>query len=92
LKENNPEKRKSKFEHAYAYIKRTVESEIMDRSAFESQDTSLYLPYRTMNFFYGEYDWDCKHNGVLVRGHETTFRNAYKKLKRDKLADGTGEK
>jgi hypothetical protein len=90
LKDDVPsEHSKAKYLHAYAYIKRTVESEIMDRSAFESQDTSLYLPYRTLNFFYGEYDWYCKHNGIAVRGHETTFRNAYKDLKQNKLIEGS---
>lgn len=47
--------RRAKRDHAYSYIKRVVDSEIIDRSAFRNQENTIFLPYRRLRFFYGEY-------------------------------------
>lgn len=70
----------SKKEHAYAYIKTVVESDMVDRSAYQGQDRSVYLPYRAVSFFYGEYQWLHKDRGVLEIAGESTFRKAMKEL------------
>lgn len=70
----------SKKEHAYAYIKSVVESDMVDRSAYQGQDRSIYLPYRAVSFFYGEYQWLYKDRGVLDIAGESTFRKAMKEL------------
>jgi hypothetical protein len=70
--------------HAYSYILRYVESDIVDRSAYQGQDNTIFLPYRKINFFYGEYEWYCKHNNIEMRARESTFRRAFKKVKEEK--------
>ena len=62
--------------NALAYIESVVESPVMDRSAFQSQENSIYLPYREVRFFFGEYKYYCKENGKEP-GSESTFRRAW---------------
>ena len=81
----------SKRWHAYAYIKKTVESEIADRTAFKDQENSIYLPYRRLRFFYGEYDWYCKDMKQALRAKESTFRRAFDEV-RDKFEKEYGKK
>jgi hypothetical protein len=69
-----------KKEHAYAYIKSIVESDMVDRSAYIGQDKSVYLPYRKVSFFYGEYKFVSKDRGVHLFAGESTFRKAFKQL------------
>lgn len=64
--------------HARAYIEEIVESDLCDKSAYMGEDKSLYLPYRRVGFFYGEYDYWCKANAFPERAQETTFRKAFK--------------
>ena len=74
----------TKMEHAYAYIKTIVESDMVDRSAYMGQDNSVYLPYRKVSFFYGEYKYQSKDRGVYNFAGESTFRKAYRLLVKDK--------
>ena len=73
--------RREKRDHAYAYIKRIVDSELVDRSAYAGQDKTLILPYRRLRFFYGEYDFYCRTNHIPLRALENTFRRAFRELK-----------
>ena len=90
--------RRAKRDHAYSYIKRVVDSEITDRSAFRNQANTIFLPYRKARFFYGEYDFYCVHNKIVERGRESTFgralddiREAYEKEgKKIKFNSGKG--
>ena len=74
--------RSNKLEHAYAYIKSVVESDMIDRSAYQGQDKSVYLPYRAVSFFFGEYVWLFKDRGVPDIAGESTFRKAMNALVR----------
>ncbi len=75
----------TKKEHAYSYIRAVVESEIIDRSAFQKQDKSIYIPYQNLLYFYGEYDFYCKERNIVIVAKFTTFRRAWKMLVRDKF-------
>lgn len=75
--------RREKRNHAYAYIKRLVDSELVDRSAYAGQDKTLILPYRRLRFLYGEYDFFCRTNQIPLRALENTFRRAYRELKEE---------
>ena len=72
-----------KRNHAYAYMKRLVDSELVDRSAYAGQDKTLILPYRRLRFLYGEYDFFCRTNHIPLRALENTFRRAYRELKQE---------
>ena len=62
---------------------------MIDRSAFHGQENSVYLPYRRLNFFFGEYEWVCKSRGILKSSAgASTFRSAWTELKKDKLLSG----
>ena len=80
--------RRAKRDHAYAYIKRVVDSEINDRSAFKGQENSICLPYRRLHFFYGEYDFYCEFNKLKERGRESTFKRAFNELKKTYEKEG----
>lgn len=73
---------RAKRDHAYAYIKRVVDSAITDRSAFKDQENTIFLPYRRPRFFYGEYDWYCRNLDDRRRARESTFRRALDDLKK----------
>jgi hypothetical protein len=83
---NDPKETPSrKRDHAYAYIKGVVDSEIVDRSAYAGQDKTLYLPYRKLRFFYGEYEHNCRELKIdsNLYGKESTFRRAFNALLKD---------
>jgi len=82
------EARAAKREHAYAYIGRTVESEVMDRSAFRGQGDTLFLPYSKLKYFYHEYNHYCVTNHIPERALESTFQRAFRQLLHDKKKDG----
>jgi len=63
-----------------------VNSEINDRSAYQGQDNSIFLPYRRLSFFYGGYDFFCTQKHIVERARESTFRRAFYSLKK-KLAN-----
>ena len=88
IAENLSISRRTKRDHAYAYILDVVESGVADRSAFEKQEKSLYLPYRRLRFFYGEYDFMCEQKHLPIRATESTFRRAFQELKRKYEDDG----
>ena len=60
------------------------------RSALEGQENSIYLPYRDVAFFYGEYEHLCKLNDrdPRDRAMATTFRRAMKDVISNKKKDG----
>lgn len=64
------------------YICRIATSDMVDRSAFKDQDKSVYIPYRTKEYLYGEYSFYCDFNGVVERASLTTFRRAYAEAER----------
>ena len=59
----------------------------MDKSAYQGQESSLYLPYRKVNYFFGEYDFFYKSNEAPTRAGESTFRTAYKAVLRAKAKE-----
>lgn len=73
--------RRSKRDHAYSYIEDVVRSGKADRSAFEKQENSVYLPYRRLRFFYGEYLFLCQHKKMPMYAKENTFRRAFNEVK-----------
>jgi hypothetical protein len=64
--------------HAYLYIEKVASSEVVDRSAFQQQENSIYLPYRDVSFFYGEYRYSCKYINDPICASISTFRRAFK--------------
>lgn len=79
--ENMSVSRRAKRDHAYSYITDVVQSGVADRSAFEKQENSVYLPYRRLRFFYGEYDFMCEQKCIPIRATESTFRRAFQELR-----------
>jgi hypothetical protein len=78
----------SKMEHAYAHIKRMVESQVMDMSAHVNFENHLYLPYRTVTCFFDEYVFLCTRMGMPLYAKKTTFDTAFKKVVNDKKRNG----
>lgn len=78
----------SKREHAHAYILKTVESQIMDKSAHANYDNHLYLPYNTLTVFFDEYVYLCRHNNVMDQAQRSTFALAMKDVIKAKKRDG----
>lgn len=84
--------------HSYLYIEKTARSEIMDRTAYMDEESSVYFPYRNLSVFYGEYKDRCFNMGDPVCASLSTFRRAYddvvKKLKTEgikiKFSGGKG--
>lgn len=88
--------------HAYNYIKTIAESDIVDRSAYQGHENDVYLPYRQVLSFFGEYEYYCIHYNVpkCERASESTFRRALSAVQRDmkrskgvtvRLSGGKGE-
>lgn len=81
---------RTKRDHAVNYIYDLAVSDVVDKSAYQNQDNSIYLPYRTVDYFYGEYLFYCDFNGIIERASSSTFRRAYQEavaliLKQEKL-------
>lgn len=70
---------KMKLDHAYAYICREVKSDIVDHSALMGQSSSVYLPYRRLSYFFGEYQYFCALTAVDVCevAGQNTFNRAF---------------
>ena len=79
--------RAAKFEHAYSYIQRHVQSEVVDRSAYRGQDRSIYLPFSKHSIFYHEYNYFCELNGIVEKAMGRTFRRAYNVVVKQSLAN-----
>ena len=86
--ENLSISRRAKRDHAYAHIADSLKSGLADRSAFEKQENSIYLPYRRLRFFFGEYDFMCEHLNMPIRATESTFRRAFVELKDSYAREG----
>ena len=88
FEENISASRRAKRDHAYSYITDVVQSGVADRSAFEKQENSLFLPYRRIRFFYGEYSFMCEQKHIPIRASESTFRRAFNELRRQYEGEG----
>ena len=63
---------------------------LFTRSAYQAEDKSYYLPYKSIVYFYGEYEFVCDKNATPIRAKLSTFRRAYVRLcKNLKQRDGT---
>ena len=93
IRENNTKKDKDtsqrcKREHAYAHIKKVVESQMMDMSAHVKFDNHYYLPYPTVTCFFDEYVYLSSSLGVPFYAKKTTFVTAFKQIVLDKKKRG----
>ena len=50
---------------------------MVDVTAVKGQENSIYVPYRTITFFYGEYEHYCLHHNKRDFGSLSTFRRAF---------------
>jgi hypothetical protein len=57
------------------------------RSAFEGQEKTVILPYSNLSYFYGEYSFVRKSQGVEDHASLTTFKRAIKQLKHNLLKE-----
>ena len=73
-----------KRDHAYAHIKKIVESQMMDMSAHVNFDNHLYLPYQTMTCFFDEYVYLAEKLVVPLYAKRSTFATAFNDIVRDK--------
>lgn len=62
-----------------------AESEIVDRTAILGHENDIYLPYRHIKYFYGEYDHYCSFHNMHKDSVASlsTFRRAYTTLVRN---------
>jgi hypothetical protein len=74
------EYRQAKCEHAYSYILKTVDSEVMDKSANANYDNHLYLPYHTLTSFFDEYVYLSRRMGSTDYAQRSTFFTAMEKV------------
>jgi hypothetical protein len=80
--------RREKREHAYAYILKVVDSQIMDKSAYANYENHLYLPYHTLTSFFDEYVYLCNQAKAPMYAQVSTFSLAMGQVKRDKKRKG----
>ena len=73
-----------KRDHAYAHIKKVVESQMMDMSAHANFEDHLYLPYQTMTCFYDEYVYLAEKLKLPLYAKRTTFTTAFDDIVVDK--------
>jgi hypothetical protein len=77
-----------KREHAYAHIKKVVESQMMDMSAHVKFDNHYYLPYPTVTCFFDEYVYLSNSLCVPFYAKKTTFATAFRQIILDKKKHG----
>ena len=82
------ESRRGKHEHAYAYILKLVDSQVMDKSAHANYDNHLYLPYHTLTALFDEYVYLCRQANQTSYARRSTFTDALAKVKKDKALIG----
>lgn len=70
--------RRWKRNHSENFIYRLATSEMVDKSAFQGQDNTVFLPYRTVEYLFGEYVFNCIFHGLADHASLSTFRRAYK--------------
>ena len=58
---------------------------MVDVTAVKGQQDSIYVPYRTITFFYGEYEHYCLHHNKRDFGSLSTFRRAFVNVCQDLL-------
>ena len=70
--------------HAYAYIIGIAESEVTDRTAYMGHENDIYLPYRQLRFFYGEYEHYCAARDVPLwqTAGESLFRRSFSAVRK----------
>jgi hypothetical protein len=61
---------------------------MVDVTAVKDQQDSIYLPYRTITFFYGEYEHYCVHHNKRDFGSLSTFRRAFDAVTQDLYKKG----
>lgn len=83
-KRSDKDSARCKRDHAYAHIKKTVESQMMDMSAHVNFDNHLYLPYATKTCFFDEYEYLAKRLVVPIYAKSSTFFTALEEVVRDK--------
>ena len=76
-----------KFEHAFAYQLKVVESLVVDFTAKSKFDNYVYLPYGTLKTYFGEYEYMNNRTESPIRASYSTFRRAFEKLKQKKLSE-----
>jgi hypothetical protein len=74
----------AKFEHAFAYQLKVIDSLVVDFTAKANFDNYIYLPYASVTSFFGEYEYLCKNVEAPLRGKHTTFQRAFTFLKKKK--------
>ena len=84
---NGFESSRKKREHAYAYVLKLVNSQIVDKSAHKNYDNHLYLPYHTLTSLFDEYVYLCRREKLSSYAQRSTFAIALKQVKKDKKKD-----